>query len=165
MKKWILTLSFLWVLVLSGCWWSSNLVEYSDTFVALVKECTDSTQTLFETFQAEWTTLDWISQSLQDCIDICQNSQKKASDMWDYDKDSSLKDAVVDLLSTEVEYLEKFAATRQYRNIDDITDEDRQEYESVVNDLYQSEELLNSKFVSLQETQESFAAKHGLNIE
>ena len=108
MKKWFLVLSFLWALILSWCGWSNNLVEYNDTFVTLVKECTNSTQTLFETFEAEWTTLESLSQSLQDSIDICQNSQKKASDMWSYDKDSSLRDTAVDLLSTEIEYLEKF---------------------------------------------------------
>lgn len=165
MKKWFLVLSFLWALILSWCGWSNNLVEYNDTFVTLVKECTNSTQTLFETFEAEWTTLESLSQSLQDSIDICQNSQKKASDMWSYDKDSSLRDTAVDLLSTEIEYLEKFASTRQYRDIEDITDEDREQYESAVNELYQMQETLNSKFVSLQEAQESFAAKHGLNIE
>ena len=78
MKKWFLVLSFLWALILSWCGWSNNLVEYNDTFVTLVKECTNSTQTLFETFEAEWTTLESLSQSLQDSIDICQNSQKKA---------------------------------------------------------------------------------------
>ena len=85
--------------------------------------------------------------------------------MWDYDKDSSLKDAVVDLLSSEVEYLQKFWSTSQYRNIDNITAEDEAAYEEIVRDLYKSETELNNKFVSLQEVQEAFAAKHGLNLE
>ena len=85
--------------------------------------------------------------------------------MWDFDKDSSLKDAVVDLLSSEVEYLKKFSTTSRYWNIDNITEEDKVAYESIVNDLYQSEEVLNSKFTSLQGTQEAFAAKHGLKLE
>jgi hypothetical protein len=85
--------------------------------------------------------------------------------MWDFDKDSSLKDAVVDLLSTEVDYLQKFWSTKTYWNIDNITEEDKVAYESIVNDLYQTEEILNSKFTSLQTTQEGFAAKHGLKLE
>ena len=165
MKKWILSLSFLWVLTLSWCGWSTNLVEYNDTFVALVKECTDSTQKLFDTFQTTWTTLDSISESVQNCINICQDAHDKASKMSDYDKDSSLKDTVVDLLASNIEYLKKFWSTERFRNIDNLTDEDKVEYDSMVNDLYQEEELLNSKFVSLQEVQESFAAKHWLNLE
>ena len=85
--------------------------------------------------------------------------------MSDYDKDSSLKDAVVDLLSSEVEYLKKFWSTERFRNLEDITDEDKAEYDSLVDDLYKEQEELNSKFVTLQEIQESFAAKHWLNLE
>jgi len=165
MKKWILTLSLLWIFVLSWCWWENNLIEYNDTFVTLVKECTDSTQALFDTFEEEGSTLDSISEWVQSCIDICKNSQDKASKMSDYDKDSSLKDAVVDLLETETEYLKKFWSTERFRNIDDLTDEDKVEYDSIVKDLYQEEEKLNAKFVSLQEVQENFAVKHWLKLE
>lgn len=165
MKKSLLILSLSMFLILSGCGKSSNVVEYNDGFVALVKECTDSTQDLFKVYQSNESTLDSISQSLEDCISICDKSREKASKMWDFDKDSSLKDAVVDLLSTEVDYLQKFWSTKTYWNIDNITEEDKVAYESIVNDLYQTEEILNSKFTSLQTTQEGFAAKHGLKLE
>ena len=85
--------------------------------------------------------------------------------MWDFDKDSSLKDAVVKLLSTEVDYLEKFWSTSHYRNIDNITDEDKAAYDSLVSDLYLAEETLNDQFSSLQQSQELFAAKHWLKLE
>lgn len=159
----ILSLSTI-ILLLSGCWKSNNVVEYNDSFVAVVKECTDSTQTLYNVFHADWSTIDSIWDSLQESINACQNAQTKASKLWDFDKDSTLKDAVVDLLSTEVQYLEKFWATKRYRNIDNITSVDQEEYDAVVNDLYQTEEILNSKFNSLQTTQEWFAAKHGLKL-
>lgn len=159
----ILSLSTI-ILLLSGCWKSNNVVEYNDSFVAVVKECTDSTQTLYNVFHADWSTIDSIWDSLQESINTCQNAQTKASKLWDFDKDSTLKDAVVDLLSTEVQYLEKFWATKRYRNIDNITSIDQEEYDAVVNDLYQSEEILNSKFNSLQTTQEWFAVKHGLKL-
>lgn len=165
MKKGLWLISLLWVLILSWCWSSGNVVEYNDNFVAIVKECTDANQALFQTFNADWSAIDSITNSLQENISICQNSQKKASNMWDYDKDSSLKDAVVDLLSSEVEYLQKFWSTSQYRNIDNITAEDEAAYEEIVRDLYKSETELNNKFVSLQEVQEAFAAKHGLKLE
>ena len=95
MKKSLWLLSLLWILILSGCGSSIDVVEYNDSFVSLVKECTDANQALFQTFNTDWSTIDSIAQSLQENISICQNSQAKASDMWDYDKDSSLKDAVL----------------------------------------------------------------------
>ena len=165
MKKTLWLIALLWVLILSWCWDSTNVVEYNDNFVAIVKECTDANQSLFKTFNTDWSSLDSIAQSLQENISICQNSQKKASSMWNYEKDSSLKDAVIDLLSTEVEYLQKFWSTEKYRNIDNITPEDEAAYEEIVRDLYKSETELNAKFISLQETQEAFAAKHWLNLE
>jgi hypothetical protein len=165
MKKSLWLISLLWILILSWCWSSLNVVEYNDSFVALVKECTDANQSLFQTFNADWSAIDYIAASLQENVIICQNSQKKAADMWDYDKDSSLKDAVVDLLASEVDYLQKFWSTEKYRNIDNITPEDEAVYEDIVRDLYKSETDLNAKFVSLQEVQEAFAAKHWLKLE
>ena len=165
MKKSLWLISLLWILILSWCWSSLNVVEYNDSFVALVKECTDANQSLFQTFNADWSAIDSIAASLQENVIICQNSQKKAADMWDYDKDSSLKDAVVDLLASEVDYLQKFWSTEKYRNIDNITPEDEAVYEDIVRDLYKSETDLNAKFVSLQEVQEAFAAKHWLKLE
>ena len=53
MKKGLLILWLSALLVLSGCGKSGNVVEYNDSFVAIVKECTDSTQELFNVFQAE----------------------------------------------------------------------------------------------------------------
>ena len=165
MKKTLLILSLSTLLILSGCWKSNDVVEYNDSFVALVKECTDSTQDLFNVYQSTDSTLDSISESLDKSIKICENAQERSSKMGDFEKDSSLKDAVVDLLSTEVAYLKKFSSTSRYWNIDNITEEDKVAYDSVVNDLYQSEEILNSKFIALQTTQEAFAANHGLKLE
>jgi hypothetical protein len=165
MKKSLFILSLSALLVLAGCGKAGNVVEYNDSFVSIVKECTDSTQELFNVFQAESSTLDAISESLENSINVCKNSESKASKMWDFDKDSSLKDAVVKLLSTEVYYLEKFWSTSRYRNIDNITDEDRAAYDSLVSDLYLAEETLNNQFSSLQQAQELFAAKHWLKLE
>ena len=165
MKKCLWLISMLWVLILSWCWGSSSVVEYNDSFVSLVKECTDANQALYQNFNAEWSTIDSITQTLQNNISICQNSKEKASGMWDYDKDSSLKDAVVNLLTMEVEYLQKFSETSRYRNIDNITDEDKTAYDWIVSDLNQSQVELNRQFTNLQDIQEAFAAKHGLKLE
>jgi len=164
MKKSLVILS-LATLLLVWCGWSKNVVEYNDSFVAVVKECTDSTQTLFDVFNLDGSTLNSVKESLNDSINACQNAQEKASKLWDFEKDSSLKDAVVDLLWTEVDYLQKFWTTSPYWNIENITDEDKVAYDSLVNELYQAEAVLNAKFTSLQQVQEGFAAKHGLKLE
>ena len=165
MKKSLWLVLLLWVLILPGCGWSNNVVEYNDGFVGLVKECTDANQTLYQNFNADWSTVDSIIQTLQENINVCQNAQAKASQMWDYDKDSSLKDAVVSLLTMEVEYLQKFSETSRYRNIDNLTDEDKESYNWIVSDLNQSQVSLNRQFTNLQDVQEAFAAKHGLKLE
>jgi len=165
MKKSFWLMSVLWILILSWCWSSNNVVEYNDSFVSLVKECTDANQALYQNFNAEWSTIDSIIQTLQDNINICQNAQEKASKMWNYDKDSSLKDAVVNLLSMEVDYLQKFSETNRYRNMDNLTDEDKEAYNGIVSDLNQAQNLLNQQFTNLQDVQEAFAAKHGLKLE
>lgn len=165
MKKSLAILSLATLLILSWCGWSWSVVEYNDSFVAVVKECTDSTQELFNVYQSESSTIDSIKESLDNSISICQNAGNKALKLGDFDKDSSLKDAVVNLLSTEVDYLQKFWSTSPYRNIDNITTEDKATYDWLVNELYQAEEVLNAQFVSLQQVQEGFAAKHWLKLE
>ena len=165
MKKSLWLLSLLWILILSWCGSSTNVVEYNDSFVELVRECTDGNQALFQTYNANSATLDSIAQSLQDNISMCQNAQAKASQMWDYEKDSSLKDAVINLLTIEVNYLQKFSETSRYRNIDNLTEEDKIAYNWIVTELNEVQNYLNKQFTNLQDTQEAFAAKHGLNLE
>ena len=165
MKKSLWVISLLWVLILSGCGWSSNVVEYNDTLVSIVRECTDANQNLFQTFQADSSTLDSIAESLQSNIEICNNAKTKALELWNYDKDSSMKDGVVNLLDMEVIYLEKFWATQRYRNIDNITEEDKLAYNWLASDLNEAQNSLNQQFTNLQTIQDEFAAKHGLKLE
>jgi hypothetical protein len=110
-------------------------------------------------------TLDSIAEILQSNIEICNKAKSKTLDLWNFDKDSSLKDAVVNLLSMEVIYLEKFWSTQRYRNIDNITSEDKDAYQWLVNDLNEAQNSLNQQFTDLQDAQEAFAAKHGLRLE
>ena len=165
MKKSLWLLSLLWILILSWCGSSTNVVEYNDSFVELVRECTDGNQALFQTYNANSATLDSIAQSLQDNISMCQNAQAKASQMKKKKKDSSLKDAVINLLTIEVNYLQKFSETSRYRNIDNLTEEDKIAYNWIVTELNEVQNYLNKQFTNLQDTQEAFAAKHGLNLE
>lgn len=164
MKKSLWILSLLWILVLSWCG-TSNVVEYNDSLVEIVKECTDANQTLFQNFNAEWATVDSISQSLQDNITMCQWAKEKAAKIWNYEKDNSLKDAVIALLTSEVEYLQKFASTKTYRNIDNLTDEDKDAYNWIVSELNEYQTILNQQFTDLQDVQEAFATKHKLALE
>jgi hypothetical protein len=57
------------------------VVEYNDTLVSFVKECTDANQELFHTFQANEVTLDSIAETLQSNIEICNKAKSKALDL------------------------------------------------------------------------------------
>jgi hypothetical protein len=65
----------------------------------------------------------------------------------------------------EIDYLQKFSSTSRYRNIDNLTEEDRADYNSTVSDLNETQNALNQQFTKLQEVQEAFAAKHALKLE
>ena len=163
MKKSLWLISLLGALVLSWCWSSLSVIEYNDSLVEYVKDCLNGNQALYQTFNAEWTTIDSIADSVQDNITICKAAKEKADKLWDYEKDSSLKDWVVNLLSANVEYLQKFAETKPYRNAS-LSDEDRAAYDSVVGELSQSQNNLNQQLTNLQDIQEWFAARHGLKL-
>ena len=145
----------------------SNVTEYNDKLVDLVKECTNSTQTLQEKYEKSdgSETVESIKQILEEDILICQKSETKVKELWDYDGDSSLKDAAVELLSIEVKYLQEFSKSSHYRNIDNITDEDRVTYDWIVDNLNQLLVKSIDQFINLQETQKTFAAKHGLILD
>ncbi|MBR7037389.1 hypothetical protein IKI14_06160 [bacterium] len=49
--------------------------------VSIVRECTDANQNLFQTFQADSSTLDSIAESLQSNIEICNNAKAKALEL------------------------------------------------------------------------------------
>lgn len=166
MKKIYLSLVLFGVTLLAWCGSSDmDVIQYNDSFVDIVKTCTDSTQELFQKFTSDNSTIDTISDSVNSSIEVCNEAKKQSVQLWNFEKDSSLKDAVVNLMDTEVEYLNKFAETSVYWNIDNITEEDKSKYEWLVTELYNIQDNLNLQFVALQEAQELFAARHWLVLE
>ena len=167
MKKSVFVMWLLGALILSGCGGQGNLKKYNDTIYDLVKECTDSTQTLFEKYEKSdgSETVESIMQILEEDVSICQKSETAIKELGDYDGDTSLIDAATKLLWLEISYLEKFWSTNRYWNIDTITEEDGLQYNGAVNELNELEDALNAQFLVLQQVQEGFAAKHGLNLD
>ena len=167
MKKTLFVTWLLGILILSWCGGESGLKKYNDSIYNLITECTDSTQTLFENYEKSdgSVTVDSIKQTLEEDISICQKSETKIKELGDYDGDSSLSDAASKLLSLMVSYLEKFWSTSDYWSIETITDEDRLQYNWLVDELNELEDALNAQFLVLQQAQEGFAAKHGLILD
>jgi hypothetical protein len=67
---------------------------------------------------------------------------------------------VVELLELEVDYLDKFSRTTNYRDEDNISDEDKLNYDSIVTELNNTKDLLNQKFEEVQNVQNIFAEKY-----
>jgi len=143
-----------------------SILEYNDSFVALVKECTDANLDLYENFNTEdWASIEDIETAIQNNINICQKSMETVLKIWDYNNDSSLKDVVVELLELELDYLDKFSRTTNYRDEDNISDEDKLNYDSIVTELNNTKDLLNQKFEEVQNVQNIFAEKYWLELE
>jgi hypothetical protein len=64
------------------------------------------------------------------------------------------------LLEIEVDYLDKFSRTTNYRDEDNISDEDKANYDSIITELNNTQDLLNQKFEEVQDVQEVFAEKY-----
>ena len=140
--------------------------DYNDKLVNTVAKCTDANLDLYEKFNAEdWASIEDIEAVVQNNINICQNSMQTVLKLWDYDNDSSLKDVVVELLEIEVDYLDKFSRTTNYRDEDNISDEDKANYDSIITELNNTNDLLNQKFEEVQDVQEVFAEKYWLELE
>ena len=162
MKKTVI-FGLIWIGLLSlvGCWTSMTVVEYNDAFIAAVNKCLEPTQSLWTEFE-NWST---DLSSLQWDIELCKTASDDASDLWNFDWDASLKDAVVGFLDTYVDYLEKFADTNPYWDVEEISIDDEENYKSLIKELSEIEWNLNSQMTVLQETQEAFAAKHWLKLQ
>ena len=167
MKKSLFIILLVGALTISWCGWQNGLKKYNDSIYTSIKECTDSTQILFENYEKSdgSITVDSIMQILEEDISICQKSENEVKSLGDYDGDSSLTDAASKLLWLEISYLQKFWSTSHYWNIDSITDEDMLQYNWIVDELNELEDALNAQFLVLQQTQEGFAAKHGLILD
>jgi hypothetical protein len=73
------------------------LKKYNDSIYTLLKECTDSTQVLFEKYEKsdESETVESIMQILAEDISICQKSEADLKKLGDYDGDASLIDSAL----------------------------------------------------------------------
>lgn len=167
MKKSLFVIWLLWALILSWCGGQNSLKKYNDSIYTYIKDCTDSTQTLFETYEKSdgSTTVESIMQMLEEDIAICQNSETKVKELGDYDGDTSLSEPSLKLLWLEISYLQKFGSTNHYRNLDTITEDDMLQYNGIVDELNELEDALNAQFLVLQQAQEGFAAKHELILD
>ncbi len=167
MKKSLFVVWLIGVLILSWCGGQDGLKKYNDSIYTLIKECTDSTQVLFEKYEKsdESETVESIMQILAEDISICQKSEADLKKLGDYDGDASLIDSALKVVWLEIAYLQKFESTNHYWNIETITDEDRLQYNGLVDELNDLEDSLNAQFLVLQQAQESFAAKHKLILD
>lgn len=163
MKKIFSLFVLIWVLVLSGCgWWDAQL--YHDNIFNAVKDCVDSNNEFYNNFN-EGAKVEAIVELLQANIESCQASKEKIETLWNFKKDSSFKDAAINFLDKNINYLEIFLSTSGYRNLETITDEDMAWYKSVSSQLEIAVQELDSALNDLPLVQNTFAQKHGIKLE
>lgn len=165
MKKSFAILSLFWIVILSGCWSKSLTVqEYNDSLVTYTDECISPTQDLWLNFDINESSVDSVLSSLKDCINTCKSSRDKASDLWKFEWDDSLRAAVETVLDTYVEYLETFAQTSKYRALQEMPAEEKTEYESLSSKISTLLASLEAQTQNLQDIQKVFAEKYWLKL-
>ena len=186
MKKFRL-LTLLWVALLAWtlawCWNNTNtnldtqwgdliiedttaihdaVVEYNDWLVELARECIVSEENIPTDYES-W--LEGIQNAVNNTIAQCQNSIAKINEMWDWEWDSSLKDWVINVLELDIAYFTKFNEVLPYLLSEELTEEDANKYETLVEEINAIDQELDAANNNMVNIQSEFAQNHWFQLE
>jgi len=150
------------VILLAGCG-GVKVIDYNDKLVDLTDACFSAEGTVRDALDAE--NYGVANELLDAALTTCQTSKTKAEAMDAYKNDSSLKEAVVALLDTEIEYLKTFKDYVAYRSLDELTEEQEAAYNALDAELDAIDNRIVAASDNLVTVQEAFAATHGFDLE
>ena len=152
------------ILLLSGCG-NSGAQLYHDNIYNAVRDCFVARNNAFTIYYNENPRVEDILDAINLAIESCQISKEIVENIWDYKKDSSFKDAVIDYLSSDIEYLTLYVDNSRFWNIETLNDEDALAYQEVRSQLLSSQEILMSNIENMSQSQKDFASKYGVKLE
>ena len=85
-----------------------TVVEYNDKLVDITEDCFVAQELIRDAINSDTYNPNTAELLYKTAVNICNDSKKSATKIKPHNDDSSLKDAVVALLETEIAYLEKF---------------------------------------------------------
>ncbi len=142
----------------------SDIIDYNDSLVDIFDECDGAMEGFIITFNDENSSVDSISKSLKSTISTCETAKDKASKVWNIDGDNVLKDAVVAVISANINYLKTFETTKPYWKVDKIS-EDNEEYKKITEILEKKSYIVEKSTEYLMDIQEDFAKKHWFKLD
>lgn len=185
MKK-IRLLALLWIILISGtlawCWWdkennngdfiieditweNEGAINYNDTLVDLTSQCIELENSIWNTYDDNESTSEDIIAAINNTVNECANVNEKINELWDREWDSSLKDAVAMIIEKEIAYYIKFSELLPYLDKEELTDEEKESYNTIYSELETLDEELTNANENLSSIQENFAKNHGFELE
>ena len=145
---------------------NSNLdvVDYNDTLIDIISECDDAMEDFSVVFDDEDPSSDEISKAIKNAVNICENAKDKAAKVWDFDGDSTLKDAIIMTMDANINFLRLFETSKPYWDDDNISEDDK-EYQKLLEQLEKKSYIIEKSMEYLWEIQEIFAEKHWMELD
>jgi len=182
MKKFRL-LTLLWIALvagtLAGCWSDNNddfiieditweneaVINYNDNLVDIASQCLLSEDGIWNTYDNADSTTEDIINAINNTVSECSKASEGISKLWDREGDSSLKDGVLSIIDKEVAYYSKFSELLPYLEKEELTDEEKANYDAIYAEVEAIDDELMHANDELLTIQEQFAKNHGFELE
>ena len=187
MKK-IRLLTLLWVVVLAWtlawCWGNKNtntetnnqwdliiedttaaydaVIDYNDSLVEIASQCIISENEIPTDYEDG---LDNIKAAINNVLAQCQSSIDQINALWDWEGDSSLREWIVKILELDISYFWKFNELLPYLTSDELSEEDANRYETLVEEINALDQEMEAANNELVEIQTQFAQNHWYQLE
>lgn len=141
------------------------VIEYNDNLVDLAYSCISSEDNIWNRFDDEEASTESIQEAIDDTISKCTSVIEDIDNLWDWEWDSSLKDAAIVTIEKDIAYFDKLSELLPYTEKEDLTDEENATYEALFDEIetLDSELLLANE--NLAAVQEEFAKNHWFELE
>ena len=141
------------------------VVEYNDNLVDFAYSYIASESNIWDRFDSEDSSLESIQSAIDDTISECTSAIENISALWDWEWDSSLKDAAILTLEKDIAYFSKLSELLPYTEKEDLTDEENDAYERIFNEIEALDAELLEANENLAAVQEVFAENHWFELD
>ena len=138
------------------------VINYNDSLVEIASQCIMSEDAILADYESG---SDGIQTAINNTISECQNSINQINALWDWEGDSSLKDWIINILELDISYFTKFSGLLPYLTSDELTDEEADKYNTLVEEINALDQEMEAANYDLVEIQSQFAQNHWYQLE